>query len=150
MNLFHCIPRGQCQNLRQLSWSEIGEDFTRYKKFNNWMAIPFNGPPNSKVLFVKFPKKINFDLVTFNVWNGELRQTFCDKGLSVLEIEMSEPNVLLEFSYDREKYKAKDFSDRESLRMLVNISVMREKWSNGYRVLAVNFSRSAPEKKHLR
>jgi len=115
VNQFHCIPRGQCANVRNLAWTEITEDSVRYREKTDplypTIAIPISAQPSSKIIIVKFPVKINADLVMFNVWNGSIRETYCDKGLTLLEMEVDEANVLLEISYDKNRYKAKDFND---------------------------------------
>lgn len=121
VNNFHCIPRGQCANIRQLVWTEITENSVRYRKNNNDpIGIPISAQPSSKILMIKFPYKVNFDLVTFSVWNGAVRQTYCDKGLTLLELEVDDPNVLLEISYDKNRYKAKDFNDRKFINFIIH------------------------------
>lgn len=113
VNNFHCIPVGQCRNMRTLSWNDISEESTRYRlSDNNPIAIPLStSSADSKMLVIKFPLKINFELVRFTVWNGIVKKTFCDKGLTLLELEIYEPNILLQIDYDKSKYKAKDFND---------------------------------------
>jgi len=74
--------------MRSLVWTYIGEDSVRYRKNNLPLAIPLTAKADSKIIIVKFPIKINFDLVSFEVWNGAVRKTYCDKGRVIILLKV--------------------------------------------------------------
>lgn len=65
------------------------------------------------MIIVKFPTKIDFEDVAFDAWNGYVTRSFTEKDQTVLEIKINSPDVLLEITYDKERFKAKDFSQCE-------------------------------------